>query len=181
MYGLVNQSIQGLVVDNYGQETWDLIRLKSGVREDFFESNKVYDDKVTYDLASAASEILKVSVHDVLSSFGKYWVLKIAKDKYGSLMNSGGSNFMQFLGNLPNFHSRVMLIYPEIRPPEFKVEKKSENVIVLHYYSTRLGLTGFMSGLIEGLSEFYGTPCVIKHVQSKVTEINHDVFEVTLV
>lgn len=181
MYGLVNQSIQGLVVDNYGQDTWDLIKINSGVNEDFFESSKVYDDKITYDLATAAAEILKISVDDVLAAFGKYWVLKIAKEKYGTLMNSGGSNLMQFLSNLPNFHSRVMLIYPNIRPPEFKVEVKDEKSLILHYYSTRLGLTGFMTGLIEGLAEFYGSPCVITHVQSKITDINHDVFEVTLV
>ena len=180
MYGLVNQAIQGLVTDNYGVDTWNLIKSKAGVTEDVFLGNNIYDDKVTYDLASAAAEVLKISVDDVLSAFGKYWVLNIGKEKYSALMNSGGDNLSDFLLRLPNFHSRVMLVYPEIKPPEFKVQKVDERTIILNYYSTRIGLTAFMSGLISGLSEFFGTPCKVRHVSSEVTDINHDVFEVTL-
>jgi hypothetical protein len=180
MYGLVNQAIKGLVVDNYGEGTWDTIRLKAGVTDETFVGSKLYDDNVTYSLASAASEVLQVSVNDVLAAFGKYWVLHVGKEKYGSLMSSGGKNLAEFLTNLPNFHSRVMLIYPEIKPPEFKVEKISENVLHLHYFSVRMGLTSFMHGLIDGLSEFFSTPCTIQHIKSEVTEINHDVFEVTI-
>lgn len=180
MYGLVNQAIQGLVTDNYGVDTWNLIKSKAGVTEDVFLGNNIYDDKVTYDLASAASEVLKISVDDVLSAFGKYWVLNIGKEKYSALMNSGGDNLSDFLLRLPNFHSRVMLVYPEIKPPEFKVQKVDERTIILNYYSTRIGLTAFMSGLISGLSEFFGTPCKVRHVSSEVTDINHDVFEVTI-
>jgi hypothetical protein len=180
MYGLVNQAIQGLVLDNYGAEAWDQIRSKAGIKEDSFLGSQLYDDSVTYSLATAAAEVLQVGVGDVLSAFGKYWVLKIGKEKYGSLMNSGGSNLKEFLVNLPNFHSRVMLIYPDIRPPEFKVDTVSENVLHLHYFSSRMGLTSFMGGLIEGLSEFYGSSCAIRHIESNVTDINHDVFEVTI-
>ena len=180
MYGLVNQAIKGLVIDNYGESTWETIRHKAGVTDETFIGSKLYDDNVTYSLATAASEVLKVSVNDVLAAFGKYWVLNVGKEKYGSLMSSGGNNLAEFLTNLPNFHSRVMLIYPEIKPPEFVTEKVSENKLLLHYYSTRMGLTYFMQGLIEGLSEFFSTPCNIRHLTSEVTEINHDVFEVNI-
>jgi len=30
------------------------------------------------------------------------------------------------------------------------------------------------------LSEFFGTPCKVRHDSSEVTDINHDVFEVTI-
>jgi hypothetical protein len=39
MYGIVNQAIQGLVVENYGQEKWDEILKRSGISETHFISN----------------------------------------------------------------------------------------------------------------------------------------------
>jgi hypothetical protein len=33
MYGLVNQAIQGLVVDNFGEDNWKAIKQKAGVTE----------------------------------------------------------------------------------------------------------------------------------------------------
>ncbi|MFM7079536.1 MAG: heme NO-binding domain-containing protein, partial [Bacteroidota bacterium] len=73
----VNQAIQGLVVENFGSDTWEKIKTKAGVAEEAFLSNKIYDDRVTYELAGAAAETLGISVGEVLHAFGKYWVLKV--------------------------------------------------------------------------------------------------------
>ncbi len=180
MYGLVNQSIVGLVTDNFGTETWESIRLKAGVEDEFFLANKIYDDEITFKLVVASSEILGISVENVLREFGKYWVLKIAKEKYGKLMDYAGNSFLDFMDQLPNFHSRVMLLYPEIIPPEFLMERIDENSFLLHYYSKRIGLGGFMTGLIEGLAIMYETNCEIEEVSSETTEISHIVYKVTI-
>ena len=180
MYGLVNQAIQGLVEENFGADTWEKIKTKAGVEEDAFLSNKIYDDRVTYELAGAAAETLGISVGEVLHAFGKYWVLKVGNQKYGTLMRSGGDSLMEFLVNLPNFHSRVMLIYSDIRPPEFKIEKLDERKLLVHYYSSREGLTDFMSGLISGLAELYQTEAKIFCVESRSQGHDHDVFEVVI-
>ena len=71
-------------------------------------SNESYDDSVTFNLAGAASEVLGISVSEVLVAFGEYWVLRTGQEKYGALLKAGGSNFSEFMINLPNFHSRVM-------------------------------------------------------------------------
>ncbi|MFM9008601.1 MAG: heme NO-binding domain-containing protein [Bacteroidota bacterium] len=181
MYGLVNQAIQGLVVDHHGEEAWARIKTRAGVQEEVFLSNTIYDDSVTYNLAGAAAEELGVSLSDVLIGFGKYWVLRVGKEKYGALMMAGGSNFGEFLVNLPNFHSRVMLIYTDITPPEFKVEETSRGNYRLHYYSTRPGLTSFMQGLLEGLSELYGAQSQIRCTGSRADGLDHDIFEIALV
>lgn len=180
MYGLVNQAIQGLVVENFGADTWDKIKNKAGVDEEAFLSNKIYDDRVTYDLAGAAAETLGITVGEVLHAFGKYWVLKVGNEKYGTLMRSGGDSLMEFLLNLPNFHSRVMLIYSDIRPPEFKIEQLEERKVLVHYFSSREGLTDFMSGLISGLAELYQTEANISCVESRAQGHDHDVFEVVI-
>lgn len=181
MYGLVNQAIQGLVVDNYGEAMWDKIRDRAKVKEQAFLSTVGYDDQITFDLAVAASAELGLPVQDVLIAFGKYWVKDIAHKRYGAMMSSGGGTLEDFLINLPNFHSRVMLVFPNITPPEFKTEKSGENAFHLHYYSTRKGLTYFMVGLIAGLSEWYGKKTDIKIVAEKDQGSDHDVFEITMI
>ena len=180
MYGLVNQAIQGLVVDNFGEDNWKAIKQKAGVTEEAFLSNEIYDDSITFNLAVSASEVLNIPLADVLKTFGKYWIIKVGNEKYGPLMKSGGDNFIDFIVNLPNFHSRVMLIYSDIKPPEFIVEKATDSQLKLHYYSTRQGLTDFMFGLIQGLGELYQTPINIKLIADRRNGDEHDIFEIDI-
>lgn len=181
MYGLVNQAIQGLVIDNFGSDNWNKIKQKAGVAEEAFLSNEIYDDSITFNLAISASEILDIPLSDVLKTFGKYWIIKVGNEKYGPLMKSGGDNFIDFIVNLPNFHSRVMLIYSDIKPPEFIVEKATASKLMLHYYSTRQGLTDFMFGLIQGLGELYNTPINIALVADRRNGDEHDIFEIDII
>lgn len=180
MYGIVNKAIHGLIIENHGQDTWELIKSKSGVEIDFFLSNEPYDDEITYKLANAAAETLNTSVENVLVAFGEYWVNNTGKKSYGSLMKAGGSNLKEFLINLPNFHSRVMLIYPNLTPPEFIVSDIEENHLTLHYYSQRNGLTYFVYGLITGLGKMYNTPVSIDIIKTKDAEKkqDHDIFNI---
>lgn len=61
-------------------------------------------------------------------------IVKTTRDKYSGLMQTGGSNLKQFLINLPVFHNRVMLHYPKLTPPEFKVSHIEETNLCLHYF-----------------------------------------------
>lgn len=179
MYGLINQAIQDLVIEKFGQETWAKVKVEGGVNIDRFLSNESYNDSITFDLANAVARVTKLSLKDILFAFGEYWVLKTGAEKYGSLMKAGGDNLKEFLMNLPNFHSRVMLMFPNITPPEFNITDVAENSLVLHYYSTRTGLTDFMHGLINGLAILYKVSAKIVLKSSKTDNNNHDIFEVS--
>lgn len=179
MYGVVNKAIEGLVINNFGPEKWNEIKHKSGVKEDAFLSNQSYPDKTTFDLAISASEVLKMDIKDVLIAFGEYWVLHTGQENYGSLMKAGGNDLKEFLTNLPNFHTRVMLIYPNLTPPEFKItdiESKSAHV---HYFSTRNGLTFFMYGLLSGLGKMYKMDVTIQVISEKEKGNDHDIFKIS--
>ena len=54
MYGLVNKAVQGLIIENYGEETWDKIKMRANVDVEMFISNESYSDSMTYDLLVAA-------------------------------------------------------------------------------------------------------------------------------
>jgi hypothetical protein len=176
MYGIVNKAIQELVIENYGKDTWEKIKITSGVHVDFFLGNETYPDADTYKLAAAVSEELNLSLKEVLIAFGEYWVLKTGQKNYGSLMKSGGHTLKEFLLNLPNFHSRVMLIFPNLTPPEFVVSDIEEKSLHLHYYSNRQGLQDFVHGLIQGLGKMYNAQTNITLLKSRNDGFDHEVF-----
>jgi hypothetical protein len=176
MHGIVNKAIQGLVTENYGPEVWTKIKAKSQVEADSFISSEPYPDELTFTLATSASEELGVSVDQVLQSFGEYWILKTGMEHYGPLMKSGGSSFKEFLVNLPNFHSRVMLIFPNVTPPEFQVTDVTDNSLVIHYFSTRNGLKHFVYGLLMGIAKMFKKEINITIVKSKDAGDHHDEF-----
>ncbi|TNE54690.1 MAG: heme NO-binding protein [Bacteroidetes bacterium] len=180
MYGIVNQAIKGLITENYGVETWEKVKAKGKVNTPFFLSDQPYDDDITYRLVGSCSEVLELSPEQVLFAFGEYWVLKTGQEKYGELMKSGGRDFRDFMKNLPNFHSRIMLVYPKLSPPEFKVEEFDQNTLLLHYYSGRHGLTHFVIGLIHGLAKMYDEKMELKHLSNEHNGHWHDLFEIKI-
>jgi len=179
MYGIVNKAIESLVIENFGETKWKIIKENSGVDVDFFMSNEPYDDDITFKLAIAVSNEMKISLSDVFITFGEYWVLKTGKEKYGSLMEAGGSNLRDFLKNLPTFHNRIMLFYPKLTPPEFKVSDEEESSIQLHYFSKREGLKEFVRGLIQGLGKLYNTPVQIELLEDRDNGDHHEIFKVS--
>jgi hypothetical protein len=179
MYGIVNRAIEDLIVQHHGQEKWEAVRKRSGVDIDFFLSNEPYDDAVTFQLAIAASEELKQPLSEILIAFGEWWVLKTGMEKYGGLMHAGGDNLREFLLNLPMFHNRIMLIYPKLTPPEFRVESLGDRLMDVHYYSERDGLQDFVYGLLQGLGKMYQENPSITLLQSRNEGATHEVFRIS--
>lgn len=179
MYGIVNKAIEDLVKKKFGEDKWHAIKERSGIDIDYFLSNEPYDDAITYKLAGAASEELGITVGQVLEAFGEWWVLKTGKEKYGGLMQAGGSNLKEFLINLPLFHNRVILMYPKLTPPEFKISDIEENSIHVHYFSKREGLQEFVRGLLSGLGKMYEVETQVELLQTRDNGSSHEIFKVT--
>ena len=179
MYGIVNKAIEDLIKENFGEEKWEAIKKKSGGDIDFFLSNEPYDDDITFKLAEAASEETGLTIENVLIAFGEWWVLRTGKEKYGGLMEAGGSSLKEFIKNLPVFHNRVMLVYPKLTPPEFRVTDSTENSIHVHYFSKRKGLQEFVRGLLQGLGKLYHTPVEIELLNTRDSGDDHEVFKVS--
>ena len=178
MYGLVNKAIEDLVVSSFGEDKWEAIKTKAGVDVEVFVSNEAYPDDITYNLVGAASEVLATPARDILIAFGEHWVLKTASHGYGAMMRSGGQSLKEFLINLPNFHTRVQMIYPNLQPPRFECTDIAEDTLRLHYHTHRPGLADFVVGLVQGLGKLYQTPATATLVESKADGADHDVFEV---
>ncbi|SNB27398.1 conserved hypothetical protein [Flavobacterium psychrophilum] len=178
MYGIVNKAIEDLVIANFGEAKWNAIKDRTGIDIDFFISNEPYDDEITFKLALAVSQEMNMTINQVLITFGEWWVIKTTSEKYPGLMNSGGNNLRDFLVNLPNFHNRVMLIYPKLTPPEFKISNITENGLNLHYFSKRQGIQEFVRGLIQGLGKMFNTQVTIALIQTRNQGSTHEIFKI---
>ncbi|MBU3713685.1 MAG: heme NO-binding protein [Ferruginibacter sp.] len=179
MYGIVNKAIEDLIKENFGSEKWEAVKKRSGIDVDFFISNEPYDDDITYKLAGAVAEEMNIELSLVLQLLGEWWILRTTKEKYAGLLQTGGKNLKEFLSNLPVFHNHIMMIYPKLTPPEFKVSDKTDNSIHIHYYSKREGLQEFVRGLLTGLGKMYETPVDISLLESRDKGNNHEIFKVS--
>lgn len=179
MYGIVNKAIEDLVKETYGLEKWEAVKKRVGSDIDFFISNEPYPDHITYNLVGAISEEMNLPVSEVLRAIGEWWVLRTGREKYGSLMEAGGATLQEFLANLPAFHSRVMFIYPNVTPPEFKLSDQTQKSVCVHYFSKRAGLQEFVWGLLQGLGKMYDTPVSIELLASRDHGDDHEIFKVT--
>lgn len=175
---MVNRAVEDLVVSKYGEDTWEAIKQKAHVDVDVFISNEGYPDEMTYRLVGAASHILGVAADDILVAFGEHWVLETAQKGYGGMMASAGRTLKEFLTNLPNFHSRVVMVLPKLHPPRFECSNICENSLHLHYYTHRPGLTSFVIGLLGGLGKMFNSPVKVHVADRKDAGADHDIFEV---
>jgi len=179
MYGMVNKAVEEMVCLHHGEAMWERIKAKAGVDVDVFMSNESYSDDVTYQLVGAASELLQVPAEQILIGFGEHWILHTAREGYGGLMQAGGKTFPEFLGNLPNFHSRVAMIFPKLQPPRFECREITDRSLKLHYFSHRQGLAPFVVGLMQGLGKMFHTPATVRLLESRDQGADHEVFDVT--
>ncbi|MBF6642193.1 heme NO-binding domain-containing protein [Flavobacterium sp. J49] len=179
MYGIINKSIEDLVKSNFGAEKWNVILDKSGIEHNYFISSEPYDDDITFKLVNAIAMEMDMSLESVLYSFGEWWIIKTTKDKYSGLMETGGNNLRDFLINLPLFHNRVMLLFPKLTPPEFKISDIEQNSLQLHYFSKREGLQEFVRGLIQGLGIMFKTEIEIELLKTRQKGDNNEVFKIS--
>lgn len=156
MYGMVNRAIQELVLERFGAPAWAEIAARAGLDQPVFLSHQGYPDRVTYDLVSSASEVLGLAPEVVLKEFGRYWIIHTGRVGYADLISGCGSTLGEFLENLPGLHTRVLLAFPELAPPEFLTSVYGENSARIEYWSDRRGLTPMVEGLLEGLGELFG-------------------------
>ncbi|MDX2366885.1 MAG: heme NO-binding domain-containing protein [Colwellia sp.] len=176
MYGLVNRAIEDMAIQAGGYEIWEAIKLKAGVDVATFISMQTYPDEVTYKLVDSASQILGVPANELLRQFGKHWILFTAKEGYGDLLKTSGTNIREFLGNLDTMHSRIASTMTDLKPPSFECIDINDKKLQVLYYSDRQGLAPMVVGLLEGLGEMFNVDVKVTHQNTNV-EKGYDTFE----
>jgi hypothetical protein len=163
MYGLVNAAVQELVQSRFGDAKWEEIKKRAGVDIDLFSRMEQYPDALTYRLVAAASQVLGIPPDDVMIAFGEFWVLYTGKEGYGHLFDLAGNSLREFLFNLDNLHTRVGQNFAHLRPPSFRFDVVSDDVLRMHYLSERHGLCPMVIGLLNGLAKRFHAEVAIDH------------------
>lgn len=176
MYGMVNKGIEEMICRHHGEAVWEQVRTQAGMEVEVFISNEAYPDELTYRLVTAAAGILGRPVGEFLEDFGEHWVLHTARDGYGGLLDAAGGDLREFLLSLPDFHTRVGMIFPDLRPPGFRCTDLADRSLHLHYHTHRPGMTRFVLGLLRGLGKRFHTPTSIRLLEARDHGADHDVF-----
>ncbi len=176
MYGLVNKAIQDMVCDRFSEETWETIKQKAEIEESVFLSMEAYPDDLTHRLVKAASMVLGLSASDIMQAFGEYWILYTAQEGYGEMMEMSGDNFPDFIQDLDNLHTRVGVIFPQLKPPSFDCSDMEEESLNLHYHSHREGLAPMVIGLMKGLGAKFDTEVEVTQTVNREEGADHDEF-----
>ena len=165
MYGVINKSLREMVVEGFGEDTWNSVMAKAGVPSDSFLAMRSYDDEITFRLAVASSDVLGIEVDAALNAFGHHWVKHTLTRDYDALVRSTGSTMLEFLENLNALHDRITTTFLDYQPPEFNVSELLDNRMEVEYISHREGLVGFVAGLLEALSDRFNEPMEIEAIE----------------
>lgn len=167
-----------MVLEAHGDQIWEQIFAHAGLSSGTFIHLNAYPDQITFDLLTAASDILKVPPQTLLFQFGRYWSEQTLVKEYDSFLRHNEMDLKSFLLNLPNLHARIQLVLPALEPPKFRCSHIQAKCLHLHYYSEREGFSPFVEGIIIGLGTVFDCQVQIQRIQAKDREHDHTVFEV---
>ncbi|XP_033895800.2 guanylate cyclase soluble subunit beta-2-like [Acipenser ruthenus] len=184
MYGFINTCLKSLIIDKFGEETWEQLRNQAGV-QDTFMTFEVYKDDITMRLVEEACTILELSPDVVLKQFGEYFFEFCKRSGYDHMLRTLGGNLFEFIENLDALHSYLSLSYQKMNAPSFRVEKNDDGTMHLHYYSDRRGLCHIVPGIIGAVAkDFFNSEITMEIVnqmeeEERTGKKEHVVFLVT--
>ncbi|XP_042909419.2 soluble guanylate cyclase 89Da [Parasteatoda tepidariorum] len=157
MYGMLLESIQHFVQEEYGEDVWSKVLEESGFRNAVFTTHQVYPDRLIPCLAQACSKHSLQTNDDFLCFFGRCFVRFFTHYGYDTLIRASGRYFRDFLNGIDNLHHQIRFSYPKMQSPSFYVEREDVGGARLHYRSKRCGFGYYVIGqLIQIAQEFYG-------------------------
>ena len=110
-------------------------------------------------LVVAASQVLQISVDDVLQALGNYFIDYVQDNGYSNVLECLGSNMRDWLSNLNTLHDHLQASYPKgFVAPVFWSEDdlESEGAILVQYYSQRgTLLVPLVVGILKRIARSY--------------------------
>ena len=163
MFGWINDCTESLVVTKFGLDKWHEIKKKAEntTKDGGFIRHQYYSDASTVELVVAASEVLNVSVDDVLEAFGTHFMEFTRGNGYDNMLSCQGSNLRLWLSNLNALHDHLQSSLPEgFAAPVFWCENdESEDhvgSILFHYYSKRGNLfVALVVGVVKEVARYH--------------------------
>lgn len=153
MYGILLESIQHYVQEQYGAGVWQRVVQEVGLgQDDVFFTHTQYDDAVMVQLANVCSAVLPHVLPNADRSmhyFGTCFVSFCAHYGYDKILRVAGRHYRDFLHGIDNLHETIRFSYPCMQSPSFLVEREDEGGCVLLYRSRRRGFAHYVMGQLQ--------------------------------
>jgi hypothetical protein len=160
MKGVVFDILRDMVEDSYGLEGWQNI-LDGAGSKGIYVSTKTYDDAELIGLVSAASEITKIPMNDLIFAFGEYMIPSFYK-RFPHFFE-GPPNFIKFLISVDQIiHVEVRKLFPDAGLPTFDYNDEKPDGLTMIYKSPRK-LCQLAEGLISGSAKHFNQRYEIIH------------------
>ena len=157
MYGFVNHALQKLIELDYGVEIWEEICAQANIGGDdvySFDERRIYNDQDLSDLVSIACEVLGIKRNELMEQFGAKFFEHCHSSGWKKILPCLGGNLKDFLSGLDNLHEQLLVRYPGMQAPSFRVEtKQGSDVLTVFYYSIRDGLHYMVVGMIKAAAK----------------------------
>ena len=166
MHGLINRGIQRFVVDSYGDTQWRAVINLTGLPFDDFEAMWSYDDDVTPQLLSAASDVLDRPYEELVEDIGTYLVSHPNVEALRRLLRFGGVNFVEFLHSLDDLPDRARLAVSDLELPRLELREIAEGRYVLRCFGRHFGWGHLFMGVLRAMADDYGALAFLEHTGS---------------
>ncbi|MFP5439302.1 MAG: heme NO-binding domain-containing protein [Bacteroidia bacterium] len=167
MYGIIYVAIKDYTEATFSAEIWQSVLEKSSLSVNLNSTELPYNEDKIINFAEATAAVTGISISDALFGMGSY-VPETTSKKYPEVMLSRGDSLKEYLLNLPAFHNRISLIYPELTAPEFRITAVNDNSITIQYLYKRKDITPYVHGYLSGIAKYFdknGKVCIVPEAE----------------
>ncbi|XP_073993141.1 soluble guanylate cyclase 89Db-like [Rhodnius prolixus] len=172
MYGMLLESIQHFIQQEYGEGGWLKVVAHVGCHS-VFNTLHVYDDNTIHKLANACTNVLDSNLdsNKYMNLFGKSFIRFCSTFGYNKIIQASGRFFTDFLQNVDNIHLQMRFTYPKMNSPSMYVTDMDRNGATLVYRSSRSGFKYYFMGQLEEIAnQFFKTLITIQVLQEYLTD-----------
>ncbi|MFY0604030.1 MAG: heme NO-binding domain-containing protein [Flavobacteriaceae bacterium] len=162
MKGIVFTEFLELVETKFGLEVVDQIIESSNLASGgAYTSVGTYSFSEMLSLLTNLSDISNLSINDLLKVYGHHFFGVIERSYAGILETYKGP--LEMISSIEShIHVEVRKIYPDAELPKFSVIEKTDNKLILEYFSSR-SMYAFAIGLMEKTFQHYNRSAVITY------------------
>ncbi len=162
MKGVIFNLLEEVVVDSYGDQTWDDL-LDAAHSDGVYTSLGSYDDRDMTRLVSAAGAALELPDDEVLRWFGRHAIPHMVK-RWPDYFTAH-EHTIPFLRSLNDvIHPEARKLYTGAYCPHFEFTSPADGSLLIGYRSPRR-LCGLAHGFILGSGDHYSEALTIEHVE----------------
>lgn len=154
MYGIIYVAIKDFTEATFTADIWQAVLEESSLSVNLNSTELPFNEDKIFRFGEAIAHVTGKNIDEALFGMG-YYVPETTSKKYPEVMLSRGDSLKEYLLNLPTFHNRISLIYPELTAPEFRITAVNDNSIAIQYLYKRKDIMPYVLGYLSGIANYF--------------------------